>query len=225
MTNRFANALRELGLKKNDRVILRSSNVPEYLVWNFACWRIGAIPVLVNHLNRSEEVAFKANDSVAVAACVHSDFYENVGKAWPHCPDLKFVIVAGERISGTLNFEDLIERQSSEAQSEICSREDYARLIYSSGTTGKPKGILTTLEGVMFGIDTHGRHVLKIREDDILGGHPYFTFAFGSVNFTMEPWRFGASVSIISRFKPEEQLQLFRSTRFPCSMRCLRPST
>ena len=60
----------------------------------------------------------------------------------------------------------------------------------------------------MSGIDTHGRHVLKIRENDILGGHPYFTFAFGSVNFTMEPWRFGASISIISRFKPEEQLRL-----------------
>jgi 2-aminobenzoate-CoA ligase len=51
MVNRFANALRELGIEKNDRVMLKAPNIPEYIVWNFACWRIGAIPVLVNHLN------------------------------------------------------------------------------------------------------------------------------------------------------------------------------
>ena len=208
MVNRFANALRELGVEKNDRVILRSPNVPEYLIWNFACWRIGAIPVLMNHLNRYEEVAFKANDSAAKVICVHSDFYEDVEKAWSQCPKLKHVVVHGDERPNTLNYHELIQRQSPEAESQICSREDYARLIYSSGTTGKPKGILTTLGGVLSGIDTHGRHILKIRENDILGGHPYFTFAFGSVNFTMEPWRFGASVSLISRFKPEEQLRL-----------------
>ncbi|RLE37331.1 AMP-dependent synthetase, partial [Candidatus Woesearchaeota archaeon] len=208
MVNQFANALRELGIEKNDRVMLRSPNVPEYIIWNFACWRIGAIPVLVNHLNRYEEVAFKANDTEAVAICVHADFYEDVRRALPQCPALKYVIVLGNKIPGTLNYADLLQAQSSEAESEICSRDDYARIIYSSGTTGWPKGILTTLEGVMAATDTHGRHVLKIREDDILGGHPYFTFAFGSVNFTMYPWRFGASLSIISRFRPEEQFRL-----------------
>ena len=210
MVNRFANALRELGVEKNDRVMLKSPNVPEYIVWNFACWRIGAIPVLVNHLNRYEEVAFKANDTEAVAICVHSDFYDDVKKALPQCPKLKHIIVLGESRPKTLNYAELVRGQSSNAESEMCSRDDYARIIYSSGTTGKPKGILTTLEGVLAGTDTHGRHVLKIREDDILGGHPYFTFAFGSVNFTMYPWRFGASISIISRFKPEEQFRLIQ---------------
>jgi 2-aminobenzoate-CoA ligase len=208
--NRFANALREIGVEKNDRVMLRSPNVPEYVIWNFACWRIGAIPVLINHLNRYEEVAFKANDSEAVAICVHENFYEDVEKARPQCPKLKHVIVLGKRIPDTLNYQEMLEGQSTEAKTEICSREDYARIIYSSGTTGKPKGILTTLEGIMSVTDTHGRHVLKIRENDVCGGHPYFTFAFGSVNFTMEPWRFGASISIMSRFRPEEQFKLIQ---------------
>jgi 2-aminobenzoate-CoA ligase len=208
--NRFANALRELGVEKNDRVMLRSPNVPEYIVWNFACWRIGAIPVLINHLNRHEEVAFKANDSEAVAVCVHSGFYEDVEKARHRCPNLKHIIVLGEKIQGTMSYEELIRKQPEQVHSEILSKEDYARLIYSSGTTGKPKGILTTIEGVVSVTDTHGRHILRIKESDVLGGHPYFTFAFGSVNFTMHPWRYGASISIISRFRPEDQLRLIQ---------------
>lgn len=213
MVNRFANALRGLGVEKNDRVMLRSPNVPEYIVWNFACWRIGAIPVLLNHLNRYEEVAFKGNDSEAIAICVHADFYEHVAKARPLCPKLKHVIVLGEKIPDTLSYKELVRGQSEDTETEETSREDYGRLIYSSGTTGKPKGILTTLGGILSGVDTHGRHILKIQESDILGGHPYFTFAFGSVNYTAHPWRFGASVSIISRFSSEEQFKLIHEHR------------
>lgn len=206
--NQFANALRELGVSRNDRIMLRSPNHPEYLVWNFACWRIGAIPVLINHLNRFEELAFKANDSEAIAICVHPEFYEDVAKAAPLCPKLKHVIVLGEKIPGTVNYGEITSGQSYDAETEDTSREGWGRIIYSSGTTGKPKGILTTLGGILSHADTHGKYVLKIKEDDVLGGHPYFTFAFGSVNFTIHPWRFGASVSIISRFKPEDQLKL-----------------
>ncbi|MEW5723177.1 MAG: AMP-binding protein [Thermodesulfobacteriota bacterium] len=206
--NRFANALRELGVGKYDRVLLRSPNIPEYLIWNFACWRIGAIPVLVNHLNRHEEVAFKSNDTEAVAVCVQADFYEDVAKARPACPHLKHVIIQGRHIPGTLNHEDLVRDQADEAETEDTSRDDIGRLIYSSGTTGRPKGIITTLAGLLSATDTHARYILKVQEDDVLGGHPYFTFAFGSVNFTLYPWRFGASVSVISRFRPEEQFRL-----------------
>jgi len=109
--NRFANALRGLGVGKGDRVVLRSVNIPEYLVWNFACWRIGAIPVLVSHLNRGSELAFKINDSDAVAVCVHSESYADVGKVRAECPHLKHVIVHGDRIPDTLHLEDLIRKQ------------------------------------------------------------------------------------------------------------------
>ncbi len=208
LVNRFANALREFGVEKDDRVMLRSPNIPEYLVWNFACWRIGAVPVLVNHMNRYEEVEFKANDSEAVAICVHSAWYEDVGNIRKNCPKLKHVVVAGEKIPDTHSYEELIKRQSEKAETEDTSREDIGRIIYSSGTTGKPKGIIGTNGDLLSATDTHGRYTLGIRENDILGGHPYFTFAFGSVNFTLHPWRFGASVSLLDRFRPEDQFEL-----------------
>lgn len=206
--NRFANALRALGIGKNDRVILRSANIPEYVIWNFACWRIGAIPVLVSHLNRASEVAFKANDSEAVAICVDSENYADVGIALKKCPHLKRVIVHGHPIPGTLNFEELMQGQPAFAASEPVSADDFGRIIYSSGTTGKPKAILTTNEGILSLADTQGRHILKLGPDDVLGGHPYFSFAFGAASFLYIGWRFGAAISITSHFSPEHQFQL-----------------
>ena len=206
--NRFANALRELGVGRNDRVILRAVNIPEYIVWNFACWRIGAIPVLVSHLNRAAEVSFKINDSDAMAICVDSEHYGDVEKALKECPRLKHVIVHGASIPGTLCFSELLAGQSDQAVSADTSREDFGRIIYSSGTTGKPKAILTTIEGILSLADTQGRHILKVRPDDVLGGHPYFSFAFGAASFLYIPWRFGAAISIISHFSPERQFQL-----------------
>ena len=213
MANRFANALRELGIEKNDRIMTRAPNCPEYIVWIFAMWRIGAIPVLVNHLNRHEEIAFKGNDTESVGICVHSKFYEDVAKARPEIKTLKHVIVLGDKQPDTLDYQELLRGKSEEAVSTDTNKTDIARLIYSSGTTGKPKGIITTIGGLLSAADTHGRYVLKIKEDDILGGHPYFTFAFGSVNFTLYPWRFGASLSIIGRFAPDDQLRLIQEHR------------
>jgi 2-aminobenzoate-CoA ligase len=206
-TNRCANALRELGVRKGHRVVLRSANIPEYVVWNFACWRIGAIPVLLSHLNRSSEVAFKINDSDAIAICVHSDGYDDVGTVRDECPNLRHVIVHGDRIPGTLNYEELVAGQSTQTVTEDTCRDDFGRIIYSSGTTGKPKGILTTLEGILSVCDTHARHILKLQPDDVLGGHPYYSFAFGG-SFLYLPWRFGAAVSVITHFSPERQFEL-----------------
>jgi 2-aminobenzoate-CoA ligase len=207
--NRFANALRQLGVGKGDRVALRSFNIPEYVVWNFACWRIGAVPVLVSHVNRAAELAFKINDSEAMAICVHVDNYPDLAKVRNDCPHLKHVIAYGGHghIAGTLSYEDLVRGQDEATVSEEMRLEDIARIIYSSGTTGKPKGILSTVEGMLSGCDIAGRHVLKFTDTDVLGGHPSFSFAFGA-GFLRMPWRFGMAISIIPAFEPKRQLEL-----------------
>jgi 2-aminobenzoate-CoA ligase len=209
--NRLANALRELGIGPRDRVALRAPNLPEYVVCNFASWRIGAIPVLVSHLGRAREVAFKLNDSGAVAICVHSESYADVASVRDACPKLRHVIVFGERIPGTLHLDDLVRGRSEHAESVQKDKQDVGRMIYSSGTTGNPKAILTSVEGVLSLADTHGRHILNVQPDDVLGGHPSFSFAFGAGTFLYIPWRFGAAISIASHFTPERQFELIEA--------------
>lgn len=205
--NKLANALRKLGIEKNDRIILRSPNTPEYIVANFACWRIGAIPVLCNHLVRKDEIVYRANDSLAKAIIVKADYAEDVDKGRNEFESLKIFIVFGGRREGYLFWDDLLQGSSPECPTEDTTKEDIGRLIYSSGTTGKPKGIISTLSDILAAADTHGKYVLGLTEKDVIGGHPFFTFAFGSVNFTFHPWRVGATLSIIERFTPEKMFE------------------
>ena len=205
--NKLANALRDLGIEKDDRVMLRSSNVPEYIIANFACWRIGAIPVLCNHLLGKDEIVFRANDSEAKAIIVNADYWKAVEEGIPEYETLEVFITFHKKIEECYYLGDIFEKYPPKCDPEDTTLDDFSRLIYSSGTTGKPKGILCTIGDVLAGCDTHAKYVLKISDRDIIGGHPYFTFAFGSVDFTMYPWRFGATLSIIERFTPEKMFE------------------
>ncbi|AEG16426.1 4-hydroxybenzoate--CoA ligase [Desulfofundulus kuznetsovii DSM 6115] len=201
--NRLANGLRSIGLGEFDRIMLMGTNCPEWIIANMACWKIGAIPVLVNHLVKYDEIIYRATDSGAKAIICSVACLNEVEKA--DLPSLKKIVYGGKAdASNCVAFEELIREQSDTAPSASTTLDHVGRLIYSSGTTGRPKGIISTVHDILAATDTHGRYVLKIKENDILGGHPYFSFAFGSVNFTFYPWRFGASISIIERFEPEE---------------------
>ena len=177
-TNRLANALRSLGIEKNDRVMLRSPNRPEFVVACFACWKIGAIPVLVNHMLRPEEIIFRANDSEAKAIFVNSDSFSDVERALKEFRALRHLILLGDRVEKYLYYEDLLSGQSDEVQMEETTKDDIIRIIYSSGTTGKPKGILQTIGDAVASREITARYLINLKAEDVVGGHPAFTFAY-----------------------------------------------
>ncbi|RLI04494.1 AMP-dependent synthetase [Candidatus Bathyarchaeota archaeon] len=206
--NKLANALKSLGVEDNDRVMIRMPNRPEWIESNFACWKIGAIPVLTNHLLRAETISYIANDSEAKVMIVGSEWLKDVEEAKPKMNFLKEIVVVGEEVKKEYHsYEEIIKDQSTDFPTFDFSRDHFGRLIYTSGTTGLPKGVLKTYREILSGADTHGRYILELSEKDVIGGHPYFSFAFGSVNFTQYPWRFGASLSIIERFTPEDMFK------------------
>jgi 2-aminobenzoate-CoA ligase len=206
--NRFANVLKKLGVKENDRVMVRAPNTPEFIIAYFACWRIGAILVLCNHLVRGEEITYLANDSEAVVILSRKDVAEDLDVVKDELETVKHYIVFGGSHEGHLSWEDLMAGESDECESAPTTKFNVGRIIYSSGTTGKPKGIVCNYSDILSCCYTHGKYVLQLTEDDVVGGHPFFTFAFGSVNFTFEPWSVGCTLSIIDRFKPEKMFQL-----------------
>jgi 2-aminobenzoate-CoA ligase len=204
--NRLANALQGLGVVKNDRVILRSPNRPEFIVATFACWKVGAIPVLVHHLLKSEEVHFRINDSGAKLMFVSSDAFPEVQKSLNSISNPCQVILFGNRIEGQWFYDDLIANQSDQFVNVVTHKEDWGRIIYSSGTTGRPKGILNTNGDLAAAITTANRYLLQLTSKDVLGGHPGFTFAFGFYSILFFGLS-GCALSIIDRFDPEFMFQ------------------
>ncbi len=199
--NRLANGLRSLGIEKNDRVMLRSPNRPEFIVGAFACWKVGAIPVLVNHMLKPEEIIFRANDSEAKAILVSADTFGDVEKSLPEFRTVDHVIVFGKKVGKVHFYDDLLQGQSEDTETAETTKDDIVRIIYSSGTTGKPKGIITTIGDAVAINEIASRYLLQLTPRDIVGGHPAFTFAFG-FGFVLFFGYNGCTLSIVERFDP-----------------------
>lgn len=216
--NRFANALRSLGLEKNDRMMLRMPNRPEFIAACLACWKIGAIPVLVNHLLRADEIVFRANDSEAKMMLVSSDSLDEVVKAKDQFTVTKHIIVCGEKREPFLFYNDFIG-QPETFQAVECDRDDWMRIIYSSGTTGKAKGIITSIGDSVAAAAVASKYLLEITPEDVVGGHPAFTFAFGFYFILL--WGYnGCTLSITEHFDIEKMLQTVQDHRISV-LRCV----
>ncbi len=149
--NRAANLLMATGARKGDRVSLFLHNRAEYLIFYFACFKIGAWAGPVNALLTAPEAAFVLHDSQPVAAVTEMSLLPVLSEAAVGVSSLRSVIVVdSEGRDGNLNnltpidYETEAANQSDSLAPTEVSPSDEAVIIYTSGTTGKPKGVLLT---------------------------------------------------------------------------------
>lgn len=206
--NKIGNALKNLDIKQHDRIGICMPNQPTWLYTALACWKIGAVVTLFNHLLKPAGIKHQANDAKVKTIVTDKSKIEEVLKAKPDCKSLENVIAFGVERKDTLRYEDLVENESAKLKAINTNRFQFGRIIYTSGTTGTPKGALRTFDQMLASSYCHGQKTLGITSHDVIGGHPYFTFAFGSVNFTMNPWLPGCGISIIKEYEPEKQWKL-----------------
>lgn len=146
LSNNVANALEKLGIGWEDRVAIMVSQRPENGITHLANWKLGAISVLVPTLLGKEMVKYRLTDSGAKAIVVEASCSETVKEIAEDCPDLEHVIVVGadepnDEIHG---FESLVDKHPNEFSMVDVRPDSKAFLMYTSGTTGKPKGVLQT---------------------------------------------------------------------------------
>jgi 2-aminobenzoate-CoA ligase len=205
-TNQLANGLKRLGIERNDRVLVKLPNCPEFLYAYYACWTIGAVVVVAPNLLRKDEVVFRANDSGARAFIVSSETGPDLEDCRTQFTTVDKIIVVGERKEGYLSYDDIIKGQSAEC--EVADTEKYhpGLLLYSSGTTGKPKGIVQDMVCLCSSGDMTRMIAGSLDAQDILGGAPPFTFPLGS-SLPLAQARTGCAMSIVDRPTGEEMFE------------------
>lgn len=141
----LAAAFWALGLKKNDTCALVMRNSPAFVISYFALMRIGAVAVPVNFLLKSEELRYIFQDAGLKAVVTSQMFYAGVKSAVKDLPGFKHLIATGfiSLPEGALSLDKLIASGASRA-AEPVNPEDTAMILYTSGTTGKPKGAMLT---------------------------------------------------------------------------------
>jgi acetyl-CoA synthetase len=181
MTSRFANALKELGVKRDDRVAIYLPMIPEAPAAMLACARIGAPHSVVFGGFSAEAVKDRINDCEA-KVLVTADFSlrrgkplpmkEAIDKVLPDCPSIEHCVVV-RRTGGEIRWKegrDVWWHEAAEAASPDCpaeplDAEQMLYLLYTSGTTAKPKGIVHTTGGYLTGAVATHRLVFDIKRD------------------------------------------------------------
>jgi acetyl-CoA synthetase len=198
---RLANALKELGVAKGDRVNIYLGMVPELPIAMLACARIGAPHSVVFGGFSAESLRDRINDAEAKVLITADGAWrrgtivplkDNADEALRECPTIEHVITVrrcGNEHGFTQGrdhwYHELVERQSAECEPEEMDAEDLLYLLYTSGTTGKPKGIVHTTGGYMTQVTATHRIVFDIHDDDVywcaadcgwVTGHSYIVY-------------------------------------------------
>jgi acetyl-CoA synthetase len=142
-TNRLCNALTGLGVKRGDRVGIILPQRPETVIAHMACYQLGAVAMPLSILFGPEALEYRLQNSETSVALVDPASAPNLAAVRASLPDLKHVIgVAGAREAGAVAWERLLEKASRRFTPVDTHAEDPALLVYTSGTTGPPKGAL-----------------------------------------------------------------------------------
>lgn len=200
---RAAGALRKLGIARRDRVLLRFHDVPELAVWLFAVQRIGAVPVPTFALSRAADLVYRVNDAEAVAVVTDSALIDEVDRGRPEFHNTRHLIAVPATSDPTYLDADELLADAASAPAASTAPDDPAILLYTSGSTGEPKGCLHSHADVAAGIDSWGAEGLRPTPDDVFAGPPPLPFALGYVFFLVIPLWAGAS-ALLSEDKSHE---------------------
>jgi acetyl-CoA synthetase len=198
-----ANALKELGIEKGDRVAIYMPMIPELPVAMLACARLGAPHTVVFGGFSAEALSGRINDAEAKLVITADGSYRR-GKAMPlkpavdealqDTPTIEHVLIVrrlGEAADTAMTegrdvwWHDIVERQEADCPPEPLDSEHMLYLLYTSGTTAKPKGIMHTTAGYLVGTSYTHQAIFDVKDDDVywcaadigwVTGHSYIVY-------------------------------------------------
>ncbi|ELY41417.1 acyl-CoA synthetase [Halalkalicoccus jeotgali] len=207
--DRMGNALLDLGVEPGDRVVIRFPNRPEAVVSCLAAQKIGAVALPSMKLLRAAELEHIVNNAEATTVVVYDDLLGEIENALPSLETVEEVVVADRNgvDHDHHDYDALLDAASSDLDAHETERDDLALMLYTSGTTGEPKGAIHTHRNLLASADSYARYCLEPTEEDVFGGNPPLPFAYGYGDLVTFPLRFGASTSLVEDATPGDLLE------------------
>jgi benzoate-CoA ligase family protein len=207
--NRTGNALKELGVEIEHRVLLALPDSPEFAYSFFGAIKIGAVPIPINPWMAAKDYEYLINDSRARAIIVHESALPQIAKIWDNTRYLKHVLVVGKPKEKAQSFQELIAQAPDQLEPEPTQPDDVCFWGYTSGSTGVPKGAVHLQHDMITISDLFVKPVLGMNENDRCFSASKLFFSYGLGNSLYFPFRFGASTVLWpEKPDPEKILQV-----------------
>lgn len=214
LSNRVGNALRGLGVASGDSLLLRLGTNLDCMLAFLGALKIGAVPIPTSPMLRQQEISVILRNSEAVAAVAMPDLAAAIEAVRGESSRFAHLLLAGEAGDPARSLRALMERASEELAAEATGPNDPAFMMYTSGTTGEPKGVLHGHRWIIATGDPITKVMTKLGPGDICFQPQDWSFIYAlGCNF-LYPFHSGAAVVLpTGRFDPEETFRTIERYR------------
>lgn len=209
LTDQFANVLHAHEVVRGDRVFIFLPPIPERYVAFLGILKMGAIAGTLFAAFQEQALRDRLSDSEAKVVITNAVLYPRIEKIWKDLPHLEKVILVargsvehpkGDRI---ISYETEMAKASTDFTIAHMNKEDFSYMLYTSGTTGKPKGVMHAHGDILQAMVTT-KYVLDLQEDDVYWCTADLGWVTGVVYGTLGPWGLGMTqVMFEGRFSPD----------------------
>ena len=209
--NSMANALLSMGIVKGDRVAIYLPNIPQFLIAMLGIMKAGAVYVPFNIMNKQQEIEYVANNCGArILIAATGPATDNVLPILDKLPAVEKVLLVEDvseslKSDTVLDFDEVVAAHSDEFAAVDVEPQDPVSILYTSGTTGRPKGAVASHQNWISLTSMSAYQIVPMTDEDVvMGGFPYFHV--GMVIAVLPVLYVGGTVVAIRRFGAEEVL-------------------